>query len=106
MKVKRYECYPMDEDACGNYVKFEDYEALAAQLTAAEQRAAEAEKDAERWERVSALMFIGNVELTQGEDGGYWIEVDPVENILGQSWFGNSPEEAVDAIASNQTKEQ
>jgi len=54
-------------------------------------------RDAERWQKISALMFIGNVELNQDDDGGYIISVDPVENIVAQSWSGNSPEEAIDA---------
>ena len=54
--------------------------------------------DAERWQKISTLMFIGNVELNQDEDGGYSISVDPVENIVAQSWSGDSPEEAIDAV--------
>ena len=53
--------------------------------------------DAERWRMLSALMFLGNVECTQDADGGYRIELDPAENMLGVSWEGNSPEEAIDA---------
>ena len=53
--------------------------------------------DAERWRTLSALMFLGNVECTQDADGGYRIELDPAENMLGVSWEGNSPEEAIDA---------
>ena len=53
-------------------------------------------RDAERWRTMSALMFLGNVECTQDADGGYRIELDPAENMLGVSWEGNSPEEAID----------
>ena len=55
-------------------------------------------RDAERWRTLSALMFLGNVECTQDADGGYRIELDPAENMLGVSWEGNSPEEAIDAV--------
>lgn len=61
------------------------------------QQAQSDKKDAERWSKIAALMFIGNVELTQDDDGGYSISVDPVENIAAQSWSGGTPEEAIDA---------
>ena len=54
-------------------------------------------KDAERWNKIETLMIIGNVELRQEENGGYSIGVDPVENIIGEMWEGNTPEEAIDA---------
>lgn len=60
-------------------------------------------KDAERWAGMSGLMFLGNVFAEQDEDGGYSITLDPAENLLGVTWNGNSPEEAIDAaIASAQ----
>lgn len=52
--------------------------------------------DAERWQAMSALMFICNLELKQDEDGGYSISVDPVENIIGKTFTGDTPEEAID----------
>ena len=55
------------------------------------------EKDAARWCSIHALMFIGNVELSQCEDGGYSISIDPVENIIGKTWVGDTPEDAIDA---------
>ena len=58
--------------------------------------------DAERWRMLSALMFLGNVECTQDADGGYRIELDPAENMLGVSWEGNSPEEAIDAAMAKE----
>ena len=61
-------------------------------------------KDAERWRTMSALMFLGNVECTQDADGGYRIELDPAENMLGVSWEGNSPEEAIDAAMAQGEK--
>lgn len=59
---------------------------------------------AERWRMLSALMFLGNVECTQDADGGYRIELDPAENMLGVSWEGNSPEEAIDAAMAQGEK--
>lgn len=56
-------------------------------------------KDVERWEKIELLMFLGNVELNQADDGGYCILLDPVENIMSQSWTGNSPEEVVDSVS-------
>ena len=61
-------------------------------------------RDAERWRMLSALMFLGNVECTQDADGGYRIELDPAENMLGVSWEGNSPEEAIDAAMAQGEK--
>lgn len=58
----------------------------------------EAAKDADRWRTIELLMFLGNVELNQGEDGGYAILLFPAENIVDQGWEGNSPEEVVDAV--------
>ena len=55
-------------------------------------------KDAERWRTVELLMFLGNVELNQDEDGGYKILLFPAENIVDQGWEGNSPEQVVDAV--------
>lgn len=69
-----------------------------AKLTA--QRDA-AMKDAERWRTIELLMFLGNVELNQDEDGGYSIGLDPVEKIVAQRWEGDSPEEAIDAAIAN-----
>ena len=51
-------------------------------------------KDAERWAAMSALMFLGDIECTQ--DDGYTICVEPVENIVGKCWNGDTPEEAID----------
>ena len=64
----------------------------------------ELRRDAERWRTLSALMFLGNVECTQDADGGYRIELDPAENMLGVSWEGNSPEEAIDAAMAQGEK--
>lgn len=55
-------------------------------------------KDAERWSAIEVLMVVGNVELTQNDDGGYGIYVDPVENFMAQSWSGNTPDEVIDKI--------
>jgi len=55
------------------------------------------ERDAARWRTMSSLMFLGEVELTQNDEGGYSISIDPVETIIGKTWDGDSPEEAIDA---------
>lgn len=54
-------------------------------------------KNSARWKTIELLMFLGNVELNQDEDGGYSINLDPAENIIAQRWEGNSPEEVIDA---------
>ena len=70
---------------------------LRSELAALKAENESLKRDAERWRTLSALMFLGNVECTQDADGGYRIELDPAENMLGVSWEGNSPEEAIDA---------
>jgi predicted RNase H-like HicB family nuclease len=57
-------------------------------------------KISERWDLIETLMYIGDVELRQDEDGGYSVSVEPVENILAQRWTGNSPEEVIDSAIS------
>lgn len=82
---------------------------LVSILTAAPQPEpvdADLRRDAERWRKMATLMFIGNVELNQDEDGGYSISVDPVENILGKTWCGNSPDEAIDFVQDLSQGEQ
>lgn len=58
---------------------------------------------AERWAAIETLMILGDVELTQAEDGGYRISVEPVENILPQSWDGNTPEQVADKVVAQLT---
>lgn len=55
---------------------------------------------ARRWDAVETLMVLGNVELTQAMDGGYSIHVEPVENILSQSWDGDTPEQVADKVVA------
>lgn len=54
-------------------------------------------KNAARWNAMSTLMFLGNLEITQDDEGGYSISIDPAENIIGVTWKGCTPEEAIDA---------
>lgn len=65
-----------------------------------------AQKDAERWNSISALMFAcALVELTQDEDGGYSISAsEPVENYLPKSWSGDTPEAAIDAAMKEKSE--
>lgn len=97
---------PQYEDCIGT--ESHERKQCADALEAADKRIAELtaerdalKKDADRWGTMSGLMFLGNVFAEQDVDGGYKITLDPAENLLGVSWEGNSPEEAID-----QAKEQ
>lgn len=59
--------------------------------------------NAARWDAIETLMIIGDVELTQAEDGGYCIAVEPVENILATAWGGDTPEQAADMVVAQLT---
>lgn len=56
--------------------------------------------NAARWNAVETLMILGDVELTQTDDGGYAIYLEPVENIEPQYWEGNDPEQVVDKVVA------
>ena len=58
---------------------------------------------AARWDAIETLMILGDVELTQTEDGGYSIYVEPVENILPTSWNGDTPDQVADKVAAQLT---
>lgn len=58
---------------------------------------------AARWDAVETLMILGDVELTQAEDGGYRIAVEPVENILPTSWEGGDPDSVADKVVAQLT---
>lgn len=58
---------------------------------------------AARWDAIETLMILGAVELTQAEDGGYSIYVEPVENIVPTSWDGGTPDEAADKVVAQLT---
>ena len=87
---------PVEE--IGYWAMYEMYESAIAAAPQPEPVDVDLRRDAERWRKMATLMFIGNVELNQDEDGGYSISVDPVENILGKTWCGNSPDEAIDFV--------
>lgn len=55
---------------------------------------------AARWDAIETLMIVGDVELKQAEDGGYIISLDPVENIVAQSWEGDTPDQVVDKVVT------
>ena len=57
--------------------------------------------NAARWEKIETLMILGDVELNQEEDGGYRIFIDPVENYKATSWYGDTPEQAIDAALAS-----
>lgn len=73
-----------------------DNEVLLVEIAALKNRAA-------RWDAVETLMILGDVELTQAEDGGYRIFVEPVENILPTAWDGNTPDEVADKVIAQLT---
>jgi hypothetical protein len=52
----------------------------------------------QRWDAIETLMVLGDVELTQTEDGGYGISLEPAESIMPQYWEGKTPEEAIDQV--------
>jgi hypothetical protein len=74
----------------------DEIESLRTQLADATRKLEEARKDAERWQMVETLMILGNVSLVQDEEGGYSIDVEPVDNLLLPTWKGNTPAEAID----------
>lgn len=53
---------------------------------------------------MSSLMFLGDVDLRQAEDGGYIISIDPIENYASRSWEGDTPEDAIDAAMKKEGK--
>jgi len=89
------ECIDPDADTIEHHPKRQQLEQQVTELIAERDAAM---KDAERWRTVELLMFLGNVELNQDEDGGYKILLFPAENIVDQGWEGNSPEQVVDAV--------
>ena len=58
---------------------------------------------AARWEAIETLMILGDVELTQAEEGGYRIYVEPVENIMATGWGGDTPEQVADKVVAQLT---
>ena len=58
---------------------------------------------AARWDAIETLMILGDVELTQTEDGEYSIYVEPVGNILPTSWNGDTPDQVADKVAAQLT---
>ena len=56
--------------------------------------------NAARWDAIETLMILGDVELTQADDGGYCIAVEPVENIMATEWEGDTPEQAADNVVA------
>lgn len=62
--------------------------------------AEDAAAKAARWDAIETLMIAGDVELTQTEDGGYSIYVEPVENIVPKSWEGDTPDQAADMVVA------
>lgn len=58
---------------------------------------------AARWEAIETLTILGDVELTQAEEGGYRIYVEPVENILATAWEGDTPERVADRVVAQLT---
>ena len=96
-------CRPnLDDIDAQNILHEIDY--LRSELAALKAENESLKRDAERWRTMSALMFLGNVECTQDVDGGYRIELDPAENMLGVSWEGNSPEGCIDAAMAQGEK--
>jgi hypothetical protein len=53
---------------------------------------------AARWDAIETLMILGDVELTQTEDGGYGVVLEPVENIAPQYWEADTPDQVVDKV--------
>ena len=70
---------------------------------AAEKELAQLRVSAARWDAIETLMFLGDVELTQTEDGGYGIYVEPVENIVPTYWEGGSPNHVADKVVARLT---
>lgn len=89
------ECIDPDADTIEHHPMRQQLEQQVTELIAERDAAM---KDADRWRTVELLMFLGNVELNQDEDGGYKILLFPAENIIDQGWEGNSPEQVVDAV--------
>ena len=67
---------------------------------AAEKELEQLRASAARWDAIETLMFLGDVELTQADDGGYSIFVEPVENIMARSWEGDTPEHVADKVVA------
>ncbi|MBK8746120.1 hypothetical protein [Propionivibrio sp.] len=67
---------------------------------AAEKELEQLRASAARWDAIEMLMFIGDVELKQAEDGGYSIYLEPVENILATGWDGGSPNHVADKVVA------
>lgn len=53
--------------------------------------------DAQRWEKIEQLWFLGEVELTTDENGHFLIYVDPAEH-KSQTWIGIDQSAAIDAV--------
>lgn len=63
----------------------------------------ELREKAARWDAIETLMILGDVELTQAEEGGYRIYVEPVENIMATGWGGDTPEQVADKVVAQLT---